>query len=172
MAGQAEQQVAATVAAMRRLIRRSSDDPTVGAAVAWLKRKFGAQPAQYVAGAWRFMGAVPYQYDPPGVELVRSPDQFVRQLGQLAGDCDDQVVTLGALLHHAAAPTRPDPLQLATVSTRPDRTPHHVFLTWRGIPLDPIMNTGGREHEATRHRPPGWWIGNEQPVTALQLTEV
>jgi len=118
------------------------------------------------------MGAIPYQYDPPGVELIRSPDQFLRQLGELAGDCDDQVVTLGALLHHVAAPTRPDPLKIATVSTRPDKVPHHVFLTWCGLPLDPIMNTGGRQHEATRQRWPGWWIGQETRATALELSEV
>lgn len=168
----AQAQVAQTVSAMRELIRRSSDDPVVGGAAAWLRRKFGSDPRAYVAGAWRLLGAVPYEYDPPGIELVRSPDQFLAQLGELAGDCDDQTVLMGALLHHVKAPTRPDRLHLATVSTRPDKMPHHVFLLWRKIPIDPIMSTGGKSHPATRPRWPGWWVGSESRVTALQTTEV
>jgi len=161
-----------TVAAMRSLIRRSADDAKVGAAVAWIRSRYGDTPAQYTLGAWRLLGAVPYEFDPPGVELVRSPDQFLAGLGRLAGDCDDQTVLMGALLHHTAAPTRPLPLWIVSVSTRRDKMPHHVFLRLGNCFLDPIMSTGGRWHSATREKWPGWWVGLEQPVTELRKHEV
>jgi hypothetical protein len=168
----AERTIARTLDAMKSLIRRSADDPTVGAAVAMLRSRFGQDKRRFVLGAWKLMAAVPFAYDPPGVELVRSPDHFLRKLGELAGDCDDQTVMMASLLHHVSAPTRQDPLSLAVVSTRKNKIPHHVFFTWNNLPLDPIMSTGGRQHPATRERWPGWWIGSEEPVTFLGMTEV
>lgn len=170
--GAPEVTLAATVAGMRRLIRRAADSPTVGSAVAWIRHGWGADPRAFVLGAWRLCGAVPYEYDPPTVELVRSADQFLEGLGHLAGDCDDQTVFLGSILHHVNAPTRNDRLRLALVSTRADKIPHHVFLVWKDCPLDPIMSTGGRIHPATRQRWPGWWIGHEAEVSSLQFVEV
>lgn len=78
---------------------------------------------------------IDYRRDPDSVEMVQD---VWATLDRKAGDCDDFVVLLGALLESTGCPVR-----CVTVSTRPDGEWSHVyleaFLSRRWTPIDPIM---------------------------------
>lgn len=156
--------VALTVDRMKRLARSAAVSPEFQTGAAQLVR-----PGRFLLGdLWRALGQIPYQYDPPGVELVRDPLLYLRQLGVLPGDCDDQS-TFGAALVRAVDPGAP--VDFVTCGTRPGGGEHHVFLRVRGVSVDPI--TAGpavsRWGPSPAVRFPGWEPGDEKPYTALRL---
>lgn len=153
-----------TVSRMKALARRAADSPEFQTGAAQLVR-----PGSYLLpDLWRVAGQIPYQFDPAGVELVRDPLLYLRQLGQLPGDCDDQSTFCAALVR-AVAPEVP--VQFVTAGTRPQGGEHHVFLKVGGVPVDPI--TAGPAMSKWGHSPPvrwvGWHPGQEKPYTALRL---
>lgn len=154
----------ATLRRMRDMVRASASDATVSAAVARLMSKPGGRtPAGYLAHTWRLLEGVPYEFDPPDRELIRTPDAL---LAGLAGDCDDQTVLAGALLTHPAAPTRSLPAELVAVGLKPgSRNLSHVFLRAGGVEVDPITSNPG--NQVPPRRPLGWHVGKERPIYAL-----
>lgn len=92
-----------------------------------------------------------YVHDPRtrgGAELVKDPDRMLREIsarGKAVGDCDDQVVLLGALLRAIGIESEP-------VVVSPDAGDYaHVLLRYRSpasgwVTLDPITRNS-----------PGWF---------------
>jgi len=154
----------ATLRRMRELVRGSVADATVSAAVARLLAKpHGRTPAGYLTHAWRLLEGIPYAFDPPDRELIRTPDAL---LSGMAGDCDDQTVLAGALLLHPAAPTAAFPASLVAVGLKPgSRNLSHVFLRAAGVEVDPITSNPG--NQIPPRRPLGWHVGKERPIFAL-----
>lgn len=159
--------VALTIDRMRALVRKASEHPEFLTGAAQLVR-----PGRFLIGdVWRAAGVIPYQFDPEGVELVRDPLLYLRQLGTLPGDCDDQSTFCAALIRSVAPEV---PVDFVTAGTRPSGGEHHVFLRVGGIALDPI--TAGPAFSPWGHSPavrwPGWHPGREKPYTALRLWRV
>jgi hypothetical protein len=156
--------VALTVDRMKRLARAAAENPEFRTGAAQLVR-----PGRFLLGdLWRTVGRIPYQFDPAGVELVRDPLLYLRQLGILPGDCDDQS-TFGAALVRAVSPETP--VDFVTCGTKAGGGEHHVFLRVGGVPVDPITAGSGSSPwgPSPAVRFPGWEPGREKPYTALRL---
>lgn len=97
--------VRAKIARMRRLIERGKRDPKVrqaaAAALAKVAERDTAGEIAAVHAAVRRM--VRYTKDPAGVEMFTDPGTL---LGTRAGDCDDMVPLLGAMLESVGHQTR------------------------------------------------------------------
>lgn len=88
-----------TVEAMRELARAEAKRPAVQTAAARITR--GARSTLEEARAIRrLVSRVRFQWDPPGVELIRTPTLLARTIertGSARGDCDDVAVLAAAL---------------------------------------------------------------------------
>lgn len=95
--------IAITVWKMRRLARLGARDPLLRR-VAWSIASSSSDPTDVAYGIRSFLeGANRFEFDPDGVELLKTVRYQMRELehrGEVIGDCDD-VAILGAALGHA-----------------------------------------------------------------------
>jgi transglutaminase-like putative cysteine protease len=100
-------------------------------------------------------------YQPELEETIQAADlllEDIRRHGQALGDCDDQVILLGALYHAEGLP-----IELVFISQREDREAEHVYLRVdvgeRWIAADPIV----------RDRPFGWELPAEEVTASYRV---
>lgn len=130
---------------MRRLVDKGKQDLLVRETAVNVLHRAGIAPkdmAGEVSALFRYVrDHIRYVRDPAGVELVYDPANLLR-IG--AGDCDDKVVLLAALLESVGYQT-----EFETLATRPGPF-HHVIVRvkvgGRSVPLDPTVERA----------PPGW----------------
>lgn len=128
-----------TVPTMARLIREGAKAPSVRRVADTLAAN-GASPEAFATQAYNWVRTViDYQNDPLDVEYIRTPARMMElaSQGRAEGDCDDYVVTLGALLGSRGIQTR-----LVVVRNEPGGLYAHVYLEAKTpsgwIPLDAI----------------------------------
>lgn len=117
--------IEATVRHMRRIGRRGAADEDVRARAREIAA--GARSAESAAHRIRryLHERVAFEFDPPGVELVRTPAYLVEKIaaqGYAAGDCDD-VAVLGAALGMALGL----PARYVLVGLTPSEPFEHVY---------------------------------------------
>lgn len=139
--------IEATVRHMRRLGREAAARPDVQA---WAHAIVGdATGAQAAARIRSFLeDRVVFHFDPPGVELVRTPSYMLHAIeddGHVEGDCDD-VAVLGAALGMAAGL----PARYVLLGLTPGEPFEHVY-------AELVTTTGPVELDTTRpaQMPPG-----------------
>lgn len=74
--------------------------------------------------AYIFVRSMPYRRDPAGTEVVSRP-KFILQFGPEFGrDCKKQSTLLASWANENNVPYK-----FCVVSSRPDKKPHHIFVT-------------------------------------------
>jgi transglutaminase-like putative cysteine protease len=144
-----EQAEAILIAA--RMGPHASDDLRANAIYAWVQKKM-----VYTADA-----SHPVETDHgPDVldEELRSPDYLLQRIaieGRAAGDCDDYVILMGALLASVGVSFR-----IALISTKPDKVFDHVYLR---------LIANGRAMDAITGQPFGWEVPFHQMTAFTEL---
>lgn len=130
--------VETTVQTMRQLARAGATHPLPAETAAGIVGGAGSDVEAAEAIRAFLVEHVEFQYDPPDVELLRTPRAMLREIelhGVTEGDCDD-VATLGAALGLAVG----IPARFVLLSFTPAGPYEHVYaelLTHRGpVELD------------------------------------